>query len=156
MAEQERELNDFAERTASLLIAAGLQRMPARVLMALMTAETGGYTSPELQKRLGVSAAAISGAVRYLQGIALIRRVPQSGTRRDLYELPDDYWYAASMNADNIYQPLALLAENALRAIEDPDSGVANRIREMAEYFRFMERRMPELLEEWEEIRRSK
>ncbi|MDQ1554141.1 MAG: hypothetical protein QOK46_1219, partial [Microbacteriaceae bacterium] len=62
----------------------------------------------------------------------------------------------ASMNADNIYQPIAQLAENALGAIEDPGSGVAIRIREMAEYFRFMERRMPELLEEWEELRRSK
>lgn len=165
----ERALAEFSERTASLLIAAGLARMPARVLMALMASETGGLTSQELQKLLGVSAAAISGAVKYLQSTTFIRRVAQPGSRRERYELPDDYWYQASTNAVSIYQPLAQLAEDALAALAGdesataaadgaaPDAAVsvrASRIREMAEYFRFMQRRMPELNEEWEASRR--
>jgi DNA-binding transcriptional regulator GbsR (MarR family) len=150
MAGQERELDEFAERTAALLVSAGLQRMPARVLMALMTSEEGAMTSHELQSKLGVSAAAVSGAVRFLQVIKLVRRRAQSGTRRDLYELPDDAWYAASQNSDAIYQPLATLAESALAAIEDQSSTRASRIGEMADYFRFMQRRMPELFAEWE------
>lgn len=162
----ERALADFSERTASLLIAAGLARMPARVLMSLMASETGGLTSQELQERLGVSAAAISGAVRYLQNVSFVRRVAQSGSRRERYELPDDYWYQASMNAVSIYQPLAQLAEDALAVLDksEVDQGEvaadsaasvrASRIREMAEYFRFMQRRMPELNEEWEALRR--
>jgi DNA-binding transcriptional regulator GbsR (MarR family) len=153
MSEQQRELDDFAERTAAMLIAAGLQRMPARVLMALMTSENAGLSSQELQERLGVSAAAVSGAVRYLQGLGIVRRRAQSGSRRDLYELPDGAWYTASMQTDSVYQSLAVLAEGAMGAIEDQDSPRGTRIREMADYFRFMQRRMPELLEEWQAIR---
>lgn len=150
----ERALAEFSERTASLLISAGLARMPARVLMALMASETGGLTSRELQQRLGVSAAAVSGAVQYLQSTTFIRRVVQPGSRRERYELPDDYWYQVSTNAISIYQPLAQLAEDALAALAEDASVRASRIREMAEYFRFMQKRMPELNEEWEASRR--
>jgi DNA-binding transcriptional regulator GbsR (MarR family) len=150
MPDQRLELGDFAERMASLLIAAGLQRMPARVLMALMTSEDGGLTAQELQDRLGVSAAAISGAAQYLRGISMVRRVPQSGSRRDRYELPDDLWYTASVQADTFYLPMAQLAEAAVDVMDDPDSPRASRIREMADFFRFMQRRLPQLLEEWE------
>ena len=117
-----------------------------------------------------MSAAAISGAVRYLQNVSFVRRVAQSGSRRERYELPDDYWYQASTNtstnAVSIYQPLAQLAEDALAVLDksEVDQGEvaadsaasvrANRIREMAEYFRFMQKRMPELNEEWEVSRR--
>jgi DNA-binding transcriptional regulator GbsR (MarR family) len=153
MADQRLELGDFAERMASLLIAAGLQRMPARVLMALMTSEDGGLTSRELQDRLGVSAAAISGAAQYLRGLSMVRRVAQSGSRRDRYELPDDVWYTASVQADTFYIPMAQLAEAAAESIDDPQSAPAARIREMADFFRFMQRRLPELLDEWEDQR---
>ena len=64
---------DFVEQTASALTAAGFPRMPARVLMALMVAETRGLTAQELGDRLGVSAAGISGAVRYLQNVGRMR-----------------------------------------------------------------------------------
>lgn len=155
MADQRLELGDFAERMASLLIAAGLQRMPARVLMALMTSEDGGLTSRELQDRLGVSAAAISGAAQYLRGLSMVRRVAQSGSRRDRYELPDDVWYTASVQADTFYLPMAQLAEAAAESIDDPQSAPAARIREMADFFRFMQRRLPELLDEWENQRNA-
>jgi DNA-binding transcriptional regulator GbsR (MarR family) len=150
MADQRLELGDFAERMASLLIAPGLQRMPARVLMALMTSQDGGLTSHQLQDRLGVSAAAISGAAQSLRGLSLVRRVAQSGSRRDRYELPDDVWYTASVQADTFYLPMAQLAEAAVESIDDPESAPAARIREMADFFRFMQRRLPELLDEWE------
>src|ERR1700712_2445479 len=95
MKRDERALNDVVERAASILAAAGFPKMPARVLMALTVTETGGLTAVELSEQLGVSAAAISGAVRYLQTVGIARRVSQSGSRRDRYELPEDAWYAA-------------------------------------------------------------
>jgi DNA-directed RNA polymerase specialized sigma24 family protein len=55
-----------AEQAAALLTAAGMARMPARVMMALVGSPDEGYTAAELGERLGVSAAAVSGAVRYL------------------------------------------------------------------------------------------
>lgn len=152
----EQRLASFAGRAASLLAAAGLPRMPARVLMALMTSEDGALTAPELQETLGVSAGAVSGAVRYLQDLALVRRVAQTGSRRDLYEFPDDAWYTASMKADNFYAAMAELSLGAVAELGDPGSGRALRIAEMADYFRFMQLRVPQLLEEWEAERRDR
>jgi len=74
----EQRLNDYAERTAALLHRTGFPRMPARVLMALTVAESG-LTAAELAERRDVSAAAISGAVRYLQTLAMIHRFPNPG-----------------------------------------------------------------------------
>ena len=67
-----------AEQAAAMMTAAGMPRMPARVMMALVGSPDEGYTAAELAERLGVSAAAVSGAVRYLQSIHIIHRLPAS------------------------------------------------------------------------------
>ncbi len=56
-----------------MMTAAGMPRMPARVMMALIAAPEGGYTASQLGERLGVSAAAVSGAVRYLQQLHFVQ-----------------------------------------------------------------------------------
>lgn len=150
MERDERALRDYAERSASLLVGAGFPRMPARVLMALMVAD-GGLTALQLAERLGVSAAAISGAVRYLQTLAMVTRVPQPGSRRDLYELPQNAWYSASMNENRLYDGILALSLPAIDAAGGTESTAGRRIREMTEFFRFIQRRLPELLSEWDQ-----
>jgi DNA-binding transcriptional regulator GbsR (MarR family) len=153
MARDEKVLRDFAERTASLLTSAGFPRMPARVLMALTVAEGEGMTAAEIGERLEISAAAVSGAVRYLLTVAMVRRVPQAGSRRDLYELPDNSWYTASLAKNPLYDAIIGLTDAAEAAAGDAAEPAAVRIAEMAEFFRFVRRRLPELLVEWEESR---
>ena len=141
---------DFVEQTASALTAAGFPRMPARVLMALMVAETRGLTAQELGDRLGVSAAGISGAVRSLQNVRMVHRVPQPGSRRAVYELPEHSWYTASIAKNPLYDHLGLLAERAVDAIGDADSLASQRVQEMHDFFAFIQKRMPQVLDEWE------
>ena len=50
---------DAAEQAAAMLTSAGMARMPARVMMALVGSPDEGYTAAELGDRLGVSAAAV-------------------------------------------------------------------------------------------------
>ncbi len=153
MARDEQALRDVAERAAAILIGAGMPKMPARVLMALTVTETGGLTAGELGEQLGVSAAAISGAVRYLQTIGIVRRVAQSGSRRDRYELPEDPWYAALTSENAIFGVLAAQADAGAAAIDDPESDARTRLRDMAAFYRFFGTRMPMLLKEWEQVR---
>lgn len=150
MARDEQALSDYAERAASLLAGAGFPRMPARVLMALMVAD-GGLTALQLAERLGASAAAISGAVRYLQTVAMVTRVPQQGSRRDLYELPHNAWYSASMSENRLYDAMLALSLPAIDAAGGADSAAGGRIQEMTDFFRFVQRRLPELLAEWDQ-----
>jgi DNA-binding transcriptional regulator GbsR (MarR family) len=156
MARDEQGVADFVEQSASALAAAGFPRMPARVLMALTAAESGSLTAGELGERLGVSAAGISGAVRYLQTVRMVRRVAQPGSRRALYELPEHSWYAATMATNPTYDQIEVLARRAVAAIDDPDSLASQRIQEMHDFFVFIQRRMPRLLEEWEAERNGR
>ena len=155
MARNEQALRDVVEHTAAILTAAGFPKMPARVLMAITVSETAGPTAQELSDQLGASAAAISGAVRYLQTVGIVRRVSQTGSRRDRYELPEDAWYTALTSKSPIYGVLAAQADAGAVAIDDPASVATARLVEMARFYRFVESRMPELLSEWEQLRRA-
>lgn len=141
---------EAAEQTAALLTSAGMPRMPARVLTALLAAPTEGYTAAELAERLGVSAAAVSGGVRYLQTLAVIHRVSRAGERRDRYRLTDDTWYTALTSKGGLYEQLAQLMD---RIAAESEAG--EQAAEMASFFRFIAERMPTLLDEWEERRRG-
>lgn len=153
MARDERALREAAEQSAAILTAAGMPKMPARVLMALTVTEDGGLTALELGEVLGVSAAAISGAVRYLQSIAIVRRVAQPGSRRDRYEVPPNSWLAAFAQERPVYRALADLADAASKTIGDRTSTAAGRLEEMASFYRFLDARLPELMTEWERQR---
>lgn len=155
MARDERALGDVLEHAAAVLTSAGFPKMPARVLMALTVTEQQGMTASELADRLGASPAGISGAVRYLQTIGIIRRVSQTASRRDRYELPSD-WYASMVRQSPIYAVLATQADAGIAAVDDPDSLATERLRDMAGFYRFLERRLPELLDEWEHVRAAR
>lgn len=145
-------VDDFAEQTAATLTAAGFPRMPARVLLALMVTESGSLTAEELAARLGASPAAISGAVRYLQAVSMIRRHTEQGSRRHRYELPEHFWYATSNSQVPLYTHLIGLAEGGAAAL-DEGSVARARVEEMASYFRFMRERLPSLMDEWRATR---
>ncbi len=152
MATDERALAEVLEHSAAVLAAAGFPKMPARVLMALTVTESQGMTAAELADRLSASPAAISGAVRYLQTVGIIRRVSQNGSRRDRYELPGD-WYSSMVKNSPVYGVLADQAEAGVAAVGDPASPAMDRLRDMAGFYRFIQTRLPELLAEWEAIR---
>ena len=155
MARDERALNDVLEHAAAVLTSAGFPKMPARVLMALTVTEQQGMTAAELADRLSASPAGISGAVRYLQTIGIVRRVSQTTSRRDRYELPSD-WYASMTRQSPIYAVLAAQADAGIAAVDDPDSLATERLRDMAGFYRFLEKRLPELLDEWEQVRAAR
>ncbi|MDQ4215716.1 helix-turn-helix domain-containing protein [Microbacterium capsulatum] len=140
---------DAAEEAAAMIAGVGFPRMPGRVLMALIAAPADGYSAAELAERLGISPAAVSGAVRYLQTIQVIRRVARPDRRRDHYLIVPDTWYGLMTNNGPIYDSLAAHIE-AIGAEHSDDDAARARATEMADFFRFMARRMPQLVEEWE------
>ena len=137
-----------AEQAAAMMTAAGMPRMPARVMMALVGSPDAGYTAAELAERLGVSAAAVSGAVRYLQAIHIIHRLPHHGDRRDRYDIRDGGWDVVITANMPLYERLADVVDR----IADENTAApqsVTRARDMSEFFRFLARRMPQLLDEW-------
>ncbi|UBU13777.1 GbsR/MarR family transcriptional regulator [Nonomuraea gerenzanensis] len=78
-----------------LAVQAGMPRTAARVHHDLMLAEDGRRTAAELARRLNVSPASISVAVRLLVQQGYARRERDPHRRRDVYVIDDDAWYRA-------------------------------------------------------------
>jgi DNA-binding MarR family transcriptional regulator len=137
-----------AEQGAAMLAAAGMGRMPARVMMALVGSPDDGYTAAELGERLGVSAAAVSGAVRYLQAMRLVQRLSRPGERRDRYDLADEAWQDVITANSPLYRTLASLIDEIADDNTAAPVSVA-RAHAGADFLRFLSDRMPALVEEW-------
>ncbi|GAA4811471.1 GbsR/MarR family transcriptional regulator [Tomitella cavernea] len=146
---------EFVERFASSMTTSGLPRMASRVFATLMAAPSRGLTAAQLKDELGVSAGAVSGAVRWLAQVGFITRSTVTGTRQDLYIAESDS-----------FVNLMLQDIRALRAWRnDLRDGVAalgarspagRRMAEALEFFEFLDGELPGMIERWQELRRRR
>jgi DNA-binding transcriptional regulator GbsR (MarR family) len=138
----------FVERFALNLAEAGMPRMPARVFAAVLVAEDGRRTAAELAAQLGVSPAAISGAVRYLTQLRLVSREREPGARVDHYRVSSETWYEAIARRDEmVARWLQDLAEG-VKAV-GPDTAAGARLEETRAFFEYLLQELPRLLDRW-------
>jgi DNA-binding transcriptional regulator GbsR (MarR family) len=142
----------FIERFSAVFTEAGMARMPARVFVALLVSEKGRMTAAELGGVLQVSPAAISGAVRYLTQVDLVRREREVGTRRDVFQVSDDVWYEAIFHRDQMLQRWSAPLEEGVKTL-GPDTPAGRRLNETLAFFQFVHKEMPEMLERWRAYR---
>lgn len=142
----------FIERFAGHLADSGMQRMAARVFVALLCADDGRLSATDMAEQLQVSPAAISGAVRYLSQVDMVEREREPGSRRDYYVVQDDLWYEMITRREAMMQRWSATLRDGVKALgEDTTAGV--RWRETLEFFDFLHERMPMLMDEWRERR---
>jgi DNA-binding transcriptional regulator GbsR (MarR family) len=142
----------YLERFSSVLVAAGIPPMPARVFVALLVAQPGRLTAAELAERLRVSPAAVSGGVRYLIQLGLVHKERVPGSRRDCYRMPDDVWTDMFRLRDQVMQRWAALIREGIELL-GPDTPAGERLAEHATFFDFVSRELPEVLKRWDEYR---
>jgi DNA-binding transcriptional regulator GbsR (MarR family) len=138
----------FVERFADLLVEAGMPRMPSRIFVRLLATDAGRLTAAELADQLQISPAAVSGAIRYLSQVDLVKRERPAGSRRDLYRVGHDAWHEALGQRDKM---LVLWADNLRVGVQTlgEDTPAGERVRESVEFFEFMAAEMPAMLERW-------
>lgn len=152
---QDAAVAEFVERFASTMAASGLPRMASRVFATLIAARSRGLTAAQLKDSLGVSAGAVSGAVRWLGQVGLITRSTVTGTRQDLYIAESDSFVTLimqDMRSLRSWREELRAGAEALGA----DSVPGRRMGEALEFFAFLEGEMPGLLQRWEEHRRRR
>lgn len=130
----------------------GLARLPSRVFAALTVDEDGRMTSAELSDALGVSPAAVSGAVKALTQVNLIHRERERGSRRDVYVVDDDTFHVEMMHEGQLYAPMMVAIEEALAALP-ADHEARPRLTLMLEFLRFVSRELASLGDKWERHR---
>ena len=145
-------LHDVVEHLGGALADAGLPRLPARVFAALMAREDGRLTSADLATLLEVSPAGVSGAVRYLTQLRMIRRERERGSRRDVYVVMDDAWHDMLMQHDQLYAPI-LAALVAARGALGASTRAGERMQLSVEFLEFVTREMDGMTERWEQYK---
>ena len=146
---------DAVEHLGGALADAGMARLPARVFAALMAQEDGRLTSAELARLLDVSAAGVSGAVRYLTQVRMIRRERERGSRRDVYVVMDDAWHDVLMQRDQIYAPILTALVEARGAL-GADTRAGERMQLSVEFLEFVTREMDGIAERWDEYKANR
>ena len=146
------EVGRFIEGFALSLTEAGMQRMAARMFGALLAAESGSLTAREIAERLGVSPAAVSGAVNYLTQTKMVTRIREPGERVDRYSVGDDNWFEGLMSrTDSIDKMTEWLAKGSAAL---PDGSAAQaRMDETRDFFDYVRREMPLMVDRWRESR---
>ncbi len=140
---------DLAERIASSLADAGIARLPSRVFAALLVDDAGRMTSAELVAFLHVSAGAISGAVRYLLQMGMIRRERERGSRRDVYVVDDDAWHGLMLRRNQMYAPIKSALATSIESL-GPDAPAHDRLVLTREFLTFVEDFYRDIAEAWE------
>ena len=140
----------FVERMGGALTSAGLARLPSRMFAALLIDEDGRMTAAELAEALGVSPASVSGAVRYLDGVGMVRRERERGSRRDIFVVDDDAWHDTLMRADQIYAPMQAALRRALEELP-PEDPAYRRLRLSDEFLTFVLEQLGSMNERWSE-----
>lgn len=144
----------YVERFASVLVAAGIPAMAARVLAALHVTDSGRLTAAELAEMLQISPAAVSGAVRYLSGLGLIHKERMPGSRRDYYRMPPNVWVEVVRMQQQVLVRWAKTLSEGVDVV-GAHTAAGERMAEYAEFFDFVMSEFPALMARWEAHRQG-
>jgi DNA-binding transcriptional regulator GbsR (MarR family) len=147
--EDEEAVLAYVERFTSVLIAAGIPAMAARVLAALHVTDSGRLSAAELGQMLQISPAAVSGAVRYLMGIGLVHKERVPGSRRDYYRMPPNVWEEVVRIQSQVLVRWSKMLTEGIDVV-GPDTPAGERMAEYAAFFDFLNTEFPGLFDRWE------
>ncbi|MEV0648587.1 MarR family transcriptional regulator [Phytomonospora sp. NPDC050363] len=146
-SERDERAAEYREGLASQFVVAGMARMPARVFSALMVADGDGMTAAELAEALQASPAAISGAVRYLIQVDMLRRDREPGSRRDVFRLYDDPFSSMLRRRDDILRVWGEKMQEGADTLGE-DTAPGRRLADAADTFMALHALMPRMLDE--------
>ncbi|GHH59409.1 GbsR/MarR family transcriptional regulator [Lentzea cavernae] len=141
-------VSQFVERFGGILADTGVPRMPARILAALLTTDSGRLTAAEIAELLQISPAAVSGAVRYLTTVQIVSREREPGSRRDVFRMRDNVWYETTFRKDQMLGMIDEVLGEGVSALGS-DSAAGARLDETREFFRFVHGELGTLLDRW-------
>lgn len=142
----------FVERFALDLTASGMPRMPSRVFAVVLVTDSGSLTAGEIAERLRVSAASVSGAVRYLEQLGLLIRAREPGARRDHFLIDQDVWYHLYTSRDEMLVAWTDTLRDGVDLV-GADTPAGLRLAETLAFFQFVHEELMALTKRWQERR---
>lgn len=141
-------VRQFIERFTAILTQAGFPRTPARIFVALLTADSSSMTAAELGELLQASPASVSGGARYLLQVGLVTAEGEPGSRRQHYRMSVHVWQDIVSLRDRQFTRWAAELEDGMRILGE-SSPAGLRMAETVRYFEFISGEMAGLLARW-------
>lgn len=145
----ERRVSRWIEEFAGFMVLSGIPRMPARVLVCLMADDSGALTSAELSERLKISPAAVSGAIRYLTTVHMVRRIREPGARREIYRVDRDVIYQAVVGQMPLMVKWEQMLNDGVQTL-GAQTEAGRRLADSADFIHFVTQEFDGLMERWE------
>jgi DNA-binding transcriptional regulator GbsR (MarR family) len=147
-------VREFIERFTGQLTQAGFPRTPARIFVALLTADSSKLTAAELAELLQASPASVSGGVRYLIQVGLVVAEGEPGSRRQHYRMSVDVWQDIVRLRDRQFSRWAAELREGVEML-GADSPAGTRMADTVRYFEFISAEMTGLLTRWDSRKRA-
>jgi biotin operon repressor len=143
----------FAEEFGLLGETMGMPRMNGRLLGWMLICDPARQSLADIARNLGVSRASISTATRLLQANGLLRRVAEPGRRGYVFELQPGVF--EQLPADVMFGALRRQLELGLAILGGDADPRSARLREARDFYAFVEREIPILIDRYRASRRS-
>ena len=143
-------MHEYVESFGLYWEQAGLPRMAGRILSWLLICDPPHQTMHELTEALQASKSSISTGTRMLIQMGIIERLSKPGQRRDHYRVVPDSWsHIMEEKAKKQFTELRRLSEKGLALLDAASPARRQRLEEMRDYYVFMEREFPLILDHW-------
>ena len=143
-------MHEYVESFGLYWEQAGLPRMAGRILSWLLICDPPHQTMHELTEALQASKSSISTGTRMLIQMGIIERLSMPGQRRDHYRvMPDSWSHIMEEKAKKQFTELRRLAERGIALLDAASPARRQRLEEMRDYYVFMEREFPLILDHW-------
>jgi DNA-binding transcriptional regulator GbsR (MarR family) len=138
----------FIERFTGHLTQSGFPRTPARIFVALLTADASTLTAAELGDLLHTSPASVSSGVRYLLHVGLVAAEGEPGSRRLHYRMSTRVWEDIVQLRDRQFADWAAELRHGVDVL-GPASPAGARMAQTVRYFEFISQEISGLLARW-------
>ncbi|WP_306363599.1 GbsR/MarR family transcriptional regulator [Nocardia sp. CC227C] len=140
----------FVEDFALVLERMGLVRMVGRTVGWLLVCDPPEQTFNQIAEALRASKGSISSSLKTLTTMGWVDKVGKPGDRRDYYSVRPGILPELTRQQAGMYDGLTATTARGLALFDDPDGEDAARVRDMHEFFVWMSKELPALLDRWD------
>lgn len=141
----------YEELFTGVMMQSGLSnKMMARVMVCLLTSDTGSLTASEIVQHLQVSPASVSKSITFLESQSLVRR-ERDERRRERYVIDEDLWYQSmAASVQSLLQQVEIARQGV--AVLGPGTPAAVRLENIARFSDFVAESLARATEQAREI----
>ncbi|WP_026924618.1 GbsR/MarR family transcriptional regulator [Glycomyces arizonensis] len=141
----------FVEDFALTFERLGLVRMTGRVMGWLLVCDPPEQTFTQIVQALSASKSSISTALKFLTTARWVDRSSKPGDRQDYYTIRPDAMPDLIKQQTAQYTTFTDVLGRGLDVFDDPESAAAGRVRNMHDFFAWLAKEMPALMDRWEQ-----